>query len=463
MKNTESEKALILPTLPPETLLKIFSHVDSARPGEPVTLVTMPCDRPLAGYRNTTLFQCALVSNEWAELVRYELYGHLEVHWRASVGMRLLASFDANPILFGRVLHLRAKCITSDTCLSEWEDSEAGRGFLRRVDGSSSSAGGNAGRDRTSQSTDQTRLLVPMQASIGRVISGDAAWINSDGGRSKALELFWAWVAKLHNLKGIDSCSFQAPLSPTTQLALQPVASALTNVSCCSRNSDVWVGILQNVRVLRFTLPISINPEYLPPTPHALLNLTHLEVNCTSSSEHAQVYDVFRHLCPSNLVAINLCSPCLSALESLIFALPFMSSLKSLIIDPSLDDNVPSVFTPKISPTFFTALFRTPLEHLTYPLWSTLQLLSSLPPTLKSILLHADSDAHGDFPEIHRWKSQHGLESLEVVAVKFDMSWGDGRRQMTEENFEGGVKLGEGFEIRKFTSYYEHLPGRWVI
>lgn len=128
--------------------------------------------------RNHTLFCAALVCRAWCGPAQEVLYRDIDLSWTASVGRRLLASFDANPALSSLPRSVRAEYLNPYRWQVRWRNTVAGRAVVAEAE-----------RMWPHEDYEQRRF-VRFAAAEARHANGDSVWVESTEQRQVGSDLF---------------------------------------------------------------------------------------------------------------------------------------------------------------------------------------------------------------------------------------------------------------------------------
>ena len=269
----------------------------------------------------------------------------------------------------------------------------------------------------------------------------------------------------------VDSFDCYIPLELQSRLA--PVCSSLRVVAIDCAQSTLIIPLLQDVEVLVLGFEVTGEP---PPgsdpsnmvatsAPLHLDNLTHLRIAVgeIDAAPGELLPRIFQVIDIGKLVGLELLydagDPEFLRLASVIPSLDSLRSFKIHQYDEE-DEWIPGALESALG-----GLRRVRLEHLQLSWWPSLDLLSTLPPTLVSLIVNFDHlPSHGNissellFTAALGWKKRYfpGLRVLGVVSHQLQLA--DNVAQLDELSALMGQAEDFEFRLHKGSSYY---PGRW--
>lgn len=402
----------------------------------------------------------------------------MKLKWCARPAAALMASFNASPALRLRVRSLQAHYKTARDWQVEWEETLVGEAAVSEANRRWPQDGLEDADLRLARRNH--RDFVRAEATTGMVERGDDIWMsNKDASRQNGQDLFWEWVSGLQvrrlcesplrlarmltsihqSLKSLNVSAFSYTVSPSLQTTLRSVFEALEAfVARESVQSDFALAILRDVRVLQIEITEEEDPEYQTMASSAMLShVTHLY----AFWEGEPTYTLFTHVDPSNLVALRISNASKPESAALLDLLPRMTSLRSLHISAPFID-MPPFDTQLDGASLAAAITHTSLVHLSINDWPNPQLLSSIPSTLRSLVVSTDPDDtfNARMDECLLWKELY-LPAIESLAI-FLRGWGAGYVQ-------GMVKIAEASERAdqfRLTVDEDDSPpyaGQWVL
>lgn len=252
------------------------------------------------------------------------------------------------------------------------------------------------------------------------------------------------------------------------QKRLAPVFASLRHVALAN-DAGFALAILRDAETLILSISdFGYNPD-LYTTVYHLKNVQRIKISWGWGwGDRARpAVDLFQELDPARLIAVDVRLPDPDALSSFISILPHCTSLQSLTITTAEADYTRTL-TVLDTPAFRSAVAQTTLAHLTLSAWPTATFLSSLPPTLRSLVItemYVPESERGEFgtrlDDARGWRARY-LPALKVLAIQLSSQASLDERNL-EARLAGVVGRARGFAVVVSASQAEirGLPGQW--
>ncbi|KAK4704767.1 hypothetical protein P7C70_g1436, partial [Phenoliferia sp. Uapishka_3] len=411
------------------------------------------------------LCNAALISRQWTDAARQQLFGHFTYHWRGGSAPRLLQTFEDSPHLYEHVRELTVYYTTQEEWFSEWNQSDA------RADLDLSISG---------RSTAEYSRYMNQAEKAALESAGDEEWLdNGSSARRKGSNMFWIFVSNLPNLRTLAVEDMDSPSSnETLHIRLKPVLSGLTRFSFSSEMS-YWdhltiIHYLTSVEMLYLNISektyIQPRPSFVAVAASAVnASLRYLRMDCLNTATIANL-----GLCLTNLVGLDLPYIGDDSFSKTITLLPSLKTLRYLSINPGRFSPGPLVYDQLCE-----ALENLSITHLHLNSFLAIPQLRHLPSSIEVLDLNGAGATSKMSPSevraVSDWRKVYFPALQKVTLARpgtgyraVNLSTGELHDPMpwwtsTMETAAAREATGFLLQFRNYCEGPEELPGAWFL
>ncbi|KAK4703924.1 hypothetical protein P7C70_g2292, partial [Phenoliferia sp. Uapishka_3] len=415
------------------------------------------------------LLSLALVAKDWNSASTNQIYGNIDLEWRASTCQKLIRTCESNPSLRRLIRGLAAKYTTEEEWREEWLfGTEAGKLALQAAEDRFPSVGD----DELGEGFHLEGFL-RHQVSSAWYFAGDAAWLKD---RGEGFHAFYKLISTLSNLRRLTTINFDQTTmqhSDTESDGLElsaPVLSSLEHLSLTSNDDDITrinlkiLPHLSAVRHLDLSVSETTDLSSMSNGP-SLSNLEYLRLKIQHDHGFGNSTGIFRRIVNLRELHVNLydgrTDPGKSGfLPFLIKELPRLSNLRHLTLHyETMHRGRGTIFTSDLS----SALAKSKIESLRLFTLPPDVFLSLLPSTITTLAIgHLSPMSLEEKEELFEkclgWKSKF-LPNLVELQLS-ERSSQPGVVQDAEERWEALTQRAKGF-VFTFTQLSWRRPGEW--